>query len=78
MLELAKRIVEFVKDYDYYEFINSLEFEETEIDAINKTAAELKNRVTREAISEWLMNIDATELTDEQRMTLCNLLIDLS
>lgn len=78
MYELAKRIVEFAKDYDYYEYIGSLDFEETDEDAINKTAVELSNPVTREATFEWLMSIDAAELSDAQRRTLCNLLIDLS
>lgn len=75
MSQLAGDLVDFIKDYDYYDYADSLEIGETDEDAIHRIEADLSNddsvRGIRESLNQFLENED-----DPERRNQINSLIE--
>ena len=57
MSDLAERMTMFIKDLDFFDYMDSLEIDETDEDAIEKTRAMLDNPITVRAAIEVLEDV---------------------
>lgn len=67
MNDLAERLTMFIKDLDYYDYMDSLEIDETDVDAIEKNRAMLQDPILLRFAIEVLENVmkDGTLGQDE-------------
>lgn len=76
--DLAAKLIDFAKDYDFYTYQDSLEVGETDEDAIKLMAAGL---VSREVVEHTLTHITGLlqeDLTDEQRQKATEIIRNLN
>lgn len=62
--EIANKLQEFAKEFDFYEYSDCLENEETDDDVVNKLYNDLLDSSSRERIEDYLIET-ASELKDE-------------
>ena len=69
--DLAERMVYFMKDYDHYEYMDALEIDETDADAIESTFDQLTNPDTFEGLYSYMLCLledDQMEITFKARL----------
>ncbi|HPE14344.1 MAG TPA: hypothetical protein PLT65_00700 [Bacilli bacterium] len=62
--EIANKLQEFAKDFDFYEYSDCQENEETDVDVANRIYNDLLDSNSREKIEDYLIET-ASELKDE-------------
>lgn len=77
-MPLADALVKFYSDYDYYDFVDSLNSDETGEDAIRKMEKDLADSKTAEAIAQELISMRADSDNEEWKEEIDILLDRLS
>ena len=75
--DLAARLVDFAKDYDFYEYQDNLEVGESDEDVIRKTQEKLSDSETLQGIIDYLENIYPEDLNDDQKVQVEEFLTEL-
>ena len=75
--DLAARLVDFAKDYDFYEYQDNLEVDESDEDVIRKTQEKLSDSETLQGIIDYLENLYPEDLNDDQKVQVEEFLTEL-
>ena len=75
--DLAARLVDFAKDYDFYEYQDNLKVGESDEDVIRKTQEKLSDSETLQGIIDYLENIYPEDLNDDQKVQVEEFLTEL-
>ena len=75
--DLATRLTMFMKDYDFYDYQDSMEIGETDVDMFEKVRDILRNPDEVSKVLDTLDEIDREDLTPEQQDELRALMIEL-
>ena len=72
---LSSRLVDFIKDYDFYHYSDTLEVGDTEEDAIKEMDRELSNPKTAKSLLDSLVQISKEDSLDGEQKEIVNSLI---
>ncbi|MDD4386544.1 MAG: SNF2-related protein [Clostridia bacterium] len=75
-ISLAERLNDFLKEFDYYEYLDNVEIQESELDTIEKLEEQLENPEQLKGIIKYLRDI-YSETENEDKEIVFNLILEL-